>query len=68
MASKYDSLHVVRDFTDACIHPRGYAYALGYVSGELVDVIEMLPKAKREKFLEVLANRTKKMAEDLVTG
>ena len=61
MASQFDSLHVVRDFTDQCVKQRDYAYALGYVSSELVDAIEMLPKAKREKFLEMLSNRTTKM-------
>jgi hypothetical protein len=61
MASQYDPLHVVRDFSDACVKHRDYAYALGYVGGELLDAINQLPKAKREKFLELLVRRTESL-------
>lgn len=52
----------VRWAVDTLVGKESYAFAVGALQSDLIDALELLPKGKREAFLESLARRTEKLA------
>ena len=53
---------IVRWTVDTLVGKESYAFATGALQSDLIDAIELLPKAKREAFLECMARQTEKLA------
>lgn len=58
---------IVNEFADSIVDKQSregskapYAYAAGYLSSTIVELIDMLPKSKRKAYLEILASVTER--------
>ena len=52
----------VRWTVDTLVGKESYAFVVGALQSDLIDAIELLPKAARKRFLECMARRTEKLA------